>query len=446
MAPAERDPLIAYPSERARSRWTARFIAYAAAALALAGCGLAASLHPAPSPINDVVSTALALDATLPRRPAHCPPIAPHERVVLFWQSEVGGCEQIPDGVTHVLWGFAQVEAGEVIPRFQTHDALLTSCVQALRARCIYSLGVVGGANNNDGMASIRDPPRFVRSVLSLVDKYQFDGIDIDDETNYREAGYSSRAIVAYMTALRNAFRPLNLLLTYDAYMMEASPHCGKGMRCFAKGVERLVDWVNIMAYNIDRDPKLATPIYEAAVHQTFPQWQRRVPNDKITVGLCTGSGCAWGPGPSPDVVEAYIRYAKGTGGLMIYAGSADIDQGFVTTKAVVARLHPQSSTQLAVATTMTPVPTTVTPVPTTATPAPTTVTPEPTTVTPEPTTETMAPTPEPWTVTPAPTEPGVRPDAICGSCYDCFYEPIKGCFDGWSEAQCKSLSFTWCG
>ncbi|OQR80977.1 carbohydrate-binding protein [Achlya hypogyna] len=419
-------------------------------------CGLAAPAlgsarrcrHCKPS-IGHRASSATAIVST------HCPAracraiLAVRSRRMRTDPSRTQPTRQIPDGVTHVLWGFAQVQAGEVIPRFQTSDAILTSCIQTLRRRCIYSLGVIGGANNNDGMASIRDPPRFVRSVMSLVQRYKFDGIDIDDETNYLESGYSSRGIVAYMTALHRAFQPEKLLLTYDAYMMEASPRCYKGMRCFAKGLERLVDWVNVMAYNIDRNPNLAMPIYRAAVHETFPQWQRHVPKDKITVGLCTGTGCAWGPGPSPDVVDAYVRYAKGAGGIMIYAGSSDIDQGFHTTKAIVAQVHPQASAAGVEPVVTRPVLTTATPQPMTTTPAPTTETPVPTTAeptTPEATTAEPT-TPEP--TTPEPTEapvPGVRPDGVCGTCYNCFYEPIKACFDGWTEAQCTSLRFTWCG
>ncbi|OQS06228.1 carbohydrate-binding protein [Thraustotheca clavata] len=463
---AERDPLLAMEF---RSRSSLRTLVYIVAALAITSCGIATILrNGTPSFQQIYAGKIMSLDANLPRRPDHCPNIAPHERVVLFWQSEVQGCELIPDGVTHVLFGFAQVEAGEVIPRFQTSDDIIMSCIQSLRKRCIYSLGVVGGANNNAGMASVRDPPRFVNSVLALVHKYQLDGVDIDDETNYLEAGYSSRGIVAYMTALRYAFRAEKLILTYDAYITEANPRCYKGMRCFARGVEHLVDWVNVMAYNIDKNPWAAAKAYEAAVHETFPLWQRRLPKDKITIGLCTGVGCAWGPGPSQQVINDYINYAKGAGGIMIYSGSADLNQGFYVTRDTVIKMHqtpppttirpttqpPKTTTPRPTTKDPTPPPTTQTPRPTTQTPLPTTQTPSPTTATTIPKTEAATSTPVVTTTSvptttqaPATTVPsGGRNADICGSCFDCFYEPTKSCFNGWNEAQCKSLSFTWCG
>jgi hypothetical protein len=103
------------------------------------------------SAANEVVSVCVA------RRPG------PHTRTVAFWQSEVAGCEkvrathtwregrwradvvrmwllllllQIPAGVTHVVFGFALVDAttGRIVPTFQNTDAEIQSCVKTLRA------------------------------------------------------------------------------------------------------------------------------------------------------------------------------------------------------------------------------------------------------------------------------------------------------------------------
>lgn len=66
-------------------------------------------------------------------RPASCPTILPADRTVVFWQSEVDGCEKVPVGVTHIVWGFALVADGAVVPTFQNSDAYVQSCVQSLR-------------------------------------------------------------------------------------------------------------------------------------------------------------------------------------------------------------------------------------------------------------------------------------------------------------------------
>lgn len=66
-------------------------------------------------------------------RPSTCPTITPSERTVVFWQSEVDGCEKVPVGVTHIVWGFALVADGVVVPTFQNSDAYIKSCVKSLR-------------------------------------------------------------------------------------------------------------------------------------------------------------------------------------------------------------------------------------------------------------------------------------------------------------------------
>ncbi|RHZ02073.1 hypothetical protein DYB31_012459, partial [Aphanomyces astaci] len=159
--------------------------------------------------------------STPTQRPSTCPEILPQDRVVLFWQSEVGGCEQVPNGVTHVVFGFAQTFGGIVTPSFQ---GAVASCVQSLRQRCMYVMGVIGGANNNVGMSTIHDPQAFAASVKSFVQQYLLDGVDIDDETSYFEGLYDDHR--ALHTALKTNGN--DYLLSYDAYMLEADPVCWK--------------------------------------------------------------------------------------------------------------------------------------------------------------------------------------------------------------------------
>lgn len=88
----------------------------------------------APSSSEDTSSTTDASDGSKTGgSKSTCPEIAPSERTVVFWQSEVNGCEKVPVGVTHIVWGFALVADGVVVPTFQNSDAYVKSCVQSLR-------------------------------------------------------------------------------------------------------------------------------------------------------------------------------------------------------------------------------------------------------------------------------------------------------------------------
>ncbi|KAF0714790.1 Aste57867_3696 [Aphanomyces stellatus] len=368
-------------------------------------------------------------------RPSYCPTVAPQDRVILFWQTEVGGCDQVPDGVTHVLFGFSQVFQGVLDPKLQSPQPNIAGCVQALRRRCIYSMGVIGGANNNYGMGSINNPATFAANVKAYIDMYLFDGVDIDDETNYRDATYNNQRVLAYMQALHDTLKTNgnNYVLSYDAYMLEADADCWKGVtlgtRCFARGIESLVDWVNVMAYNLDSDVAVAEvrdnpPTMEPykgfadATTTTFEAWAHLVPREKLALGICMGAACAYGPGPQQWVIESWTQYnyAYKMGGMMIYAGSTDIDSGFYTTKQIVKWMRGNSRTPR--------------------------LSPRPYSQPPPPVTK--APTPPPATTTQVPAPP--RDPTACGTCNNCYYVPLQACYVGWTYAQCSSMNFQWCG
>ncbi|ETV72613.1 hypothetical protein, variant [Aphanomyces astaci] len=359
--------------------------------------------------------------STPTQRPSTCPEILPQDRVVLFWQSEVGGCEQVPNGVTHVVFGFAQTFGGIVTPSFQ---GAVASCVQSLRQRCMYVMGVIGGANNNVGMSTIHDPQAFAASVKSFVQQYLLDGVDIDDETSYFEGLYDDHRVRSYMQALHTALKTNgnDYLLSYDAYMLEADPVCWKSARCFAKGVEEYVDWVNVMAYNVDTNVARANQIYAGATKNVFEAWARIVPRDKITMGMCMGGACSYGPGPPSWVVQSWAQYnyASHMGGLMIYAGSMDINTGFETTKQIVLWMR-QAAKTFGGRRWRTPRLTTTATTSSTSTTA---------------TTRTPAPTPSPHR----------RDSTVCGMCANCLYVPTHGCYIGWTYDQCTASAFTWCG
>ncbi|RHY28288.1 hypothetical protein DYB32_006097 [Aphanomyces invadans] len=248
-------------------------------------------------------------------------------RVVLYWGSEVGGCETIPPGVTHVVMTFALVKDGAVSLTLQGDDATLRRCV----VRCIDVLVSIGGDTDNHQLAGVTDMDTFAASAVALVDKFNFDGVDVDDEN--RAGTYDQDHVVEYMAALSKALKPRGKLLTMAAFYYDsvADKCAAVSGRCFPRQVEALVVWVNVMAYNVEKDVGKAEAVYESAITDTFAMWMAVLPPAKVVVAVCTEStnplhrGCSYGPGPSPAVVAQWTKWSReNAGGMGVWAGSKD--------------------------------------------------------------------------------------------------------------------------
>ncbi|EQC31135.1 hypothetical protein SDRG_11319 [Saprolegnia diclina VS20] len=280
--------------------------------------------------------------------PTSCIAPPPSQRVVLFWETQVDGCTTVPPGVTHIVFGFALVQQSRVVPTFQGAEATLRACIAALQERCIVVMASIGGATNVDGMANIDAPDAFAASALALVESFGFDGVDIDDETVGSQ--HDATRVTAYMTALYRALKSgsKTYYISYDVFVFEGvASFCTKAVhaaysRCFAPALLPLLDWINIMAYNVDIDRTAAAAFYANATSSTFPEWfSSHLGGDvaKATIGICVGSSCAYGDGPSDAVITDWTAYAKTHGGMMVYAGSSDIN--FAATESIITALAP---------------------------------------------------------------------------------------------------------
>ncbi|EGZ09813.1 hypothetical protein PHYSODRAFT_318356 [Phytophthora sojae] len=277
-----------------------------------------------------------------------CPVVAAKDRTVAFWQSEVAGCDTVPDGVTHVVFGFALVADGVVVPSFQSTDANISQCVQQLHDRCILAMASIGGSTNNQNISDVANATLFAQSAAALVSKFGFAGIDLDDETVGAE--FSADRTVGMLRATREALDAAgdtSTLLTYDAYFYEGDASVCSAeataaySRCFPTGVLEYVDWVNIMAYNVNLDNETAASIYASAVSTTFAAWGTQLGGNfsLATIGLCVGGGCAYGPGPNATVIAEWETFARqeGYGGMMIYSASAEVSDDFPVTRSIVS-------------------------------------------------------------------------------------------------------------
>ncbi|KAG2527222.1 hypothetical protein JM16_003315 [Phytophthora kernoviae] len=157
-------------------------------------------------------------------------------------------------------------------------------------------------------MSEVSNATLFAESAATLLSTFGFDGLDLDDETVGAE--FSADRTVNLLKSTRETLDSAGrtaALLTYDAYFYEgdttvcAAEDTKDYMRCFPTGVLNYVDWVNIMAYNVNLDSVTAAEIYAAAESDTFAAWKTQLGGNfsMATLGICIGGGCAYGPGPN---------------------------------------------------------------------------------------------------------------------------------------------------
>ncbi|KAG9413036.1 hypothetical protein AC1031_016054 [Aphanomyces cochlioides] len=141
-----------------------------------------------------------------------------------FWESQSNCQRLVADAsnryITHVIWSFAEpLEDGTVKPKLQFwSDQHIKDCILQLRMRCIKQIVTIGGASFRERFLALKDPPslaRFKTSAMQLVQEYDFDGIDIDDETANMKATDKNwtknhaPTVLNYLHALREG--PFNL-------------------------------------------------------------------------------------------------------------------------------------------------------------------------------------------------------------------------------------------
>lgn len=190
-------------------------------------------------------------------------------------------------------------------------------------------------------MATINDPDVFADSLLDMIKDYDFDGIDIDDETVGDE--YDEDRVVAYMRAVSKKLKSdgNDYILTWDGLVYAGDdsycqdPARQSYSRCYPTEVTSLVDWIHILAYNVADVPADAAAFYDSATSDTFPKWIEKIGDSKANFGICVPGGCAFGPGPSDSVISSWTKYGLDKGGMMIYTGSAEADS-FTATKLII--------------------------------------------------------------------------------------------------------------
>ncbi|KAH9146213.1 hypothetical protein AeRB84_009885 [Aphanomyces euteiches] len=286
-----------------------------------------------------------------------CPASGPDTKIfAAFWESQSNCQRLVADAsnryITHVIWSFAEpLEDGTVKPKLQFwRDQHIKDCILQLRMRCIKQIVAIGGASFRERFLTLKDPPslaRFKTSAMQLVQEYDFDGIDIDDETANMKATDKNwtknhaPTVLNYLHALREGFETIQkpdepkYLLSWDEFPFAWDIAVNEGdvgcenydgdegwHRCFEPRITSLVDFVNIMFYNINGS---SDELYVRMMNTTLPNVvTTMLPTNKIVLGVCAGSGCVKEQPKGQDVYNAGNGSAH-YGGTMLWSATIDI-------------------------------------------------------------------------------------------------------------------------
>ncbi|EQC25593.1 hypothetical protein SDRG_16525, partial [Saprolegnia diclina VS20] len=278
-----------------------------------------------------------------------CPSTKNGKSFAIFWESQTDGCldfvkSEAAQYVTHVYWGFATIGTdGSVDQTFQGNDATLKACIAAMKNKCIKQYASIGGASVRANFLTVNTPAayaKFASTAASLVQKFGFDGVDIDDESGNLGAkgDWKTNAgpnVIGYLSALRKALNGLPLasgepkyIVTWDelptAFDKSCSDAGGDYSRCFEPKILQYVDEVNNMMYNA---MSATMDAWLAAVPTT---WATSIGKDKLLLGQCVGKGTGsgicgdYGDAPSPKQLEAAAAAGANYKGAMLWTGSYD--------------------------------------------------------------------------------------------------------------------------
>ncbi|MEU8300430.1 glycosyl hydrolase family 18 protein [Micromonospora sp. NPDC048909] len=149
--------------------------------------------------------------------------------------------------LTHINYAFVLPNSNGTL-RAVENPSKLSSLVSQGHANNVKVSIAIGGWNNGDDSAfealaaNAGSRTTFVNSVVSFVNQYGLDGVDMDWE--YPDPGASANNYSALMQQLSNALRPQGKLLTAavvsEGYYLQGVPPAVFGY----------VDWLNIMAYD----------------------------------------------------------------------------------------------------------------------------------------------------------------------------------------------------
>jgi chitinase len=200
-------------------------------------------------------------------------------RVVGYMPSWAGDVNAIQYGkLTHINYAFALPTATGGLQAVE-NPGKLQSLVSLAHARNVKVLIAVGGWNNGDDgafeslAANSGYRTNFVNALISFVNQYGLDGVDIDWE--YPDAGASANNYAALMSQLSTELHNRGKLLTAAVVGINGGS--------ILNSVFNVVDFLNLMAYDYNN---FDHSTYSYA-QQSLSYWKGRgLPASKAVIGV----------------------------------------------------------------------------------------------------------------------------------------------------------------
>lgn len=235
-----------------------------------------------------------------------CPKVD-HEYMT-FWYSGQDGCLDFVDSaaadhVTSMVWGYAYVEGtGKVRQSMQGSDETMNLCMDYARAKCIKQYVAVGGVGSMDSLQSMikeRNQKLLASDLTRLVEKYNFDGVEIVDLNNNGNSGgnwanssdYAVDYVKSIRTALDDKFKDGDRKkIFWDEFAVAAdSKACNKGndtldVRCLNTKITDMVDGVVVRNYD-----GLNNKDYDKFLDNIPNTWAKTIKSEKLIIAGCAG-------------------------------------------------------------------------------------------------------------------------------------------------------------
>ncbi|CAK5237846.1 unnamed protein product [Aphanomyces euteiches] len=276
-----------------------------------------------------------------------CPGFKGGKTFSVFWESQADGCQEFAASdaakyVTHVYWGFATIDpaTGAVSQTLQGNDATLNACIKTFQNMCIKNYVSFGGASERNNFLQLTTSDKwttFGKTAATLVQKFNFSGVDIDDESGNMASKdgdwlkNTGPQVVGYLSALRSALDDLpqgsSYKISWDEFPSSFDTGCSApGLdygRCFPQDALKYMDQVNNMLYN---DNSTNLDGYLSNLPSTFG---KKVGSDKLVIGGCvgkSGSGVcgSYGDAPTTTQLKNYATTGASNQGAMLWTASSD--------------------------------------------------------------------------------------------------------------------------
>lgn len=217
-----------------------------------------------------------------------------------------------PDLCTHIVYGFAVLDYENLV--IKAHDSWADfdnkfyERVTDLKSKGIKVTLAIGGWNDSEGdkySRLVNNPAareRFIKNVIEFLEKYNFDGLDLDWEypkcwqVDCKKGPSSDKpAFAAWVRELKAAFTPKKLLLSAAVSPSKTVIDAGYDVPSLARDL----DWIAVMTYDFhgqwDKKTGHVAPLYEHPeddvtffnANYSINYWiSEGVPRRKIIMGM----------------------------------------------------------------------------------------------------------------------------------------------------------------